>query len=203
MDIAILGAGNIGRTLGGQWAVAGHRITYGVRDAKSPKTLTCLDAVQGATAKSFARAIDFGKVVVFAVSSSAVDGVLKDHGAALNGKLVVDATNRFGQPEVSHVNEIVDKAPQAQVFRAFNTLGWEVFARPRFGDVTADLLFCGPDGEARETMEALIGDVGLRPVRVGDLDQLRVVDALGELWITLAVKAGLGRHTAFKVLSEI
>ncbi len=186
-----------------QWVAAGHRIRYGVRDAHSPKTQTCLDAVQGGvTAETFARAIDFGEVVVFALTSNAVNAVLEAHGEALNGKLVVDATNRFGSPEVSHVSEILNKAPQATVFRAFNTLGWEVFAAPRFGDVAADLLYCGPDGEARTTMEALIGDVGLRPVCVGDLDQLRVVDAVGELWITLAVKQGLGRHTAFKVLAE-
>ena len=38
MNIAILGAGNIGRTLGVKWLAAGHQVTFGVRELESPKT---------------------------------------------------------------------------------------------------------------------------------------------------------------------
>ena len=42
MNIAILGAGNIGGTLGGKWSTAGHESQFGVRDANSSKTLSAL-----------------------------------------------------------------------------------------------------------------------------------------------------------------
>jgi 8-hydroxy-5-deazaflavin:NADPH oxidoreductase len=32
MNIAIIGAGNVGGTLGGRWAHNGHKVTFGVRN---------------------------------------------------------------------------------------------------------------------------------------------------------------------------
>lgn len=52
----------------------------------------------------------------------------------------------------------------------------------------ADLFYCGPEEEpAVSRVEKLIHQVGLRPVRVGDLNQVSVLDALTRLWFSLAV----------------
>ncbi len=37
MNTAILGAGNIGATLGKKWANAGHRVMFGSRDPDKPE----------------------------------------------------------------------------------------------------------------------------------------------------------------------
>lgn len=37
MRIAVIGAGRMGRALGGRWADAGHDVVYGVRDVDDPK----------------------------------------------------------------------------------------------------------------------------------------------------------------------
>ena len=84
--------------------------------------------------------------------------------------------------------------------RAFSSLGWENFAEPDFDGVAADLLWCGPDGAAGARVEGLISEVRLRPVRVGGLDQLGLVDMLVGLWFALAFGQGHGRRLAFKVL---
>ena len=60
--------------------------------------------------------------------------------------------------------------------RAFNTLGWENFEDPHFGDLVADLFYSAPEGD-RETMDTLICAVGLRPQYLGD-GQQDVVDGL-------------------------
>jgi 8-hydroxy-5-deazaflavin:NADPH oxidoreductase len=86
--------------------------------------------------------------------------------------------------------------------RAFNSLGWENLADPDFDGTQADLLWCGPDGDPGALVERLITDVGLRPVRVGGLDQLSTVDMLASLWFALALGQGHGRHLAFKVLTR-
>ena len=108
----------------------------------------------------------------------------------------------FGGPVVSNVETISSRAAGAKVFRAFNTLGWENFATPLFGETRADLFYCGPDDEARPVVEGLIEEVGLRPVWVGGLDQVQLVDAIGSLWVTLAFRQGMGRRFAFKVLTS-
>ena len=57
MKIGILGAGNIGGTLGRKWLTAGHTIVFGVRDLNSPKTISTLNQVKGATAAGVSTSI--------------------------------------------------------------------------------------------------------------------------------------------------
>lgn len=59
-----------------------------------------------------------------------------------------------------------------------------------------------PHGEARQVVEQLIADVGLRPIRLGNEDQVGLVDSLLAVWFTLVQRQGWGRHLAFKVLSR-
>jgi predicted dinucleotide-binding enzyme len=92
--------------------------------------------------------------------------------------------------------------PRARVFRAFNTLGWENFANPEFEGGPADLFYCGSDGDARMAVEQLITDIGLRPVYLGGVEQVGLVDAIGSLWFALAFGQGKGRHLAFKMLTR-
>ena len=90
-------------------------------------------------------------------------------------------------------------APGARVARAFNTLGFEMFADPTVGGEVADLFWCGPDDAG---IEQLIADVGLRPVRVGDIDAIDVVDGVGQLWLTLVFGQGHQRRLAFRMLTD-
>ena len=56
-------------------------------------------------------------------------------------------------------------------------------------------------GITDQPAEQLIGDVGLRPVRVGGLDRADLVDAVFRLWIALAIQGGRGRRLGFQVLT--
>jgi len=78
MQIAVVGAGNIGRTLGGKWAAAGHEVVYGLRSPEAAGTATVTDAVAGA------------EVVLLAVPGPAARDVLATLGGALAGKVVID-----------------------------------------------------------------------------------------------------------------
>ncbi len=203
MRIAVLGIGNVGGALGKKWAAAGHEVVFGVREPDSPKVGVFLETVKGpARAAALGESIAFGDVVLFAIPAGATAETVAAHGGMLNDKIVIDATNQFGAPVVNCIDVLAARAPRAHIYRAFNSLGWENFVKPYFGRIQADLLYCGPDGEPRLVMETLITDVGLRPVRVGDLDKVRLVDAVGEIWIALAFGQNMGRRLAFKVLTE-
>ncbi len=202
MNIAILGAGNLGGTLGRQWTAAGHRVVYGVRDPASPKAQALREQDPAAALRTVAGALADAEAVLVATPHAAVAEIARQHAPALAGKLVVDATNAFGAPVVSNVQTLQDAAPTAAVFRAFNSLGWEHFAQPQRDGLQVDLFYCGPDGQPRAVMERLIADVGLRPIWVGGPEVLPVVDALGALWVTLAFRRGLGRGIALKLLGK-
>lgn len=188
MDIGIIGGGNVGSTLGRAWSRAGHVVRIGSR-APSPR-----DA--GGTYAEVAR---WAEVVVFAVPGAATGEIAASLGAALDGKVVIDASNRVGAPRLNSVAEIVAAAPGAHVYRAFSTVGWEVMAEPVLEGERADLFYCGPDAR-RQEMTSLIGDVGFRAVWMGDEDELETVDGLARAWFALALRRGLGRHLALRLI---
>ena len=94
---------------------------------------------------------------MFAVPGSAMDAVLTSVAPALGAKVVIDATNDMQGSPPSSVHRITAAAPDALVFRAFNSVGWENMADPVLGGLQADLLYCGADDEAAtEVVEGLI-----------------------------------------------
>jgi len=202
MKISILGAGNIGGTIGRKWAAQGHEVVFGVRDPNSARVKALLNAIEGtASAAAVAAAVNGAEVVLLAIPGQAVESTLAALGGKLDGKIIIDATNNVGRPVMNSLAAVRAHAPGARLFRAFSNLGWENFAEPVFGGVQADLFYCGDSGQARTTVEKLIADVGLRPVYVGDLDQAPVIDSLTRLWFALALQQGHGRHMAFKMLN--
>jgi predicted dinucleotide-binding enzyme len=203
MRIGILGARSIGGTLGRKWAHAGHTVMFGVRNPQNSDVQALAHELGGnASAAGVANAIAFGEVVVFAIPGQAMDASIVEHAAALAGKTIVDASNKVGAPTMNSLEAFTTHAPSAQVFRAFNSLGWENFANPQFGGVQADLFYCGPSSAAQAQVEQLIADVGLRPVWVGGPEYTPTVDAIASLWFALALKQGRGRHLAFKLLTD-
>ncbi len=203
LRIAVLGAGNIGGTLGRKWAAAGHKISFGVNNPDSDRA-QALRAELGTkvTIGSVVDALANSDVVVMALPGKAMDETITKHAAQLDGKIIIDAADRLGGGPMNSFATFQKQTPHARVFRAFNTLGWENFADPVFDGIQADLFYCGPDGDARTVAEQLIEDVGLRPMRLGDVDQMGLVDSVASLWFALALGQGKGRHLAFKVLSR-
>lgn len=206
MNIAILGAGNIGGTLGKGWAARGHTIIYGVRDPQADKMSVLLTETAGeATATSVAEAVEQAEVVLFAVPGRLMDEMAASLGSRLGDKIVIDATNKVGQGPMDSLDALRRHAPNAHLFRAFNTLGWENFAEPELDGQAIDLFYCGDSGPAQTVVDQLIGDIGLRPVYIGETEKSVLLDNLTRLWFTLVFEQGRGsgrRRAALKLLGE-
>lgn len=201
IKIAVLGRGKIGGTLGGKWLSAGHQVVFGVRDPSSPKPQPAsTDAGTVVKIDTIPNALRFGQVIVIAVPSGAVEETLSGQGALLDGKIVIDATNRFGALVVNSLAAIAAAAPKAVVYRAFNSLGWENFAHPIIDGEQVDLFYCGPEGDSQLVVEKLIAEIGTRPVCVGGLETAPLVDGIGSLWFALVRGQHKGRHMAFRLL---
>jgi 8-hydroxy-5-deazaflavin:NADPH oxidoreductase len=203
LRIAVLGAGNIGGTLGRKWAAAGHKVAFGVTNPDSERAQKLQTELgNGVTIGSAADALVDSDIVVMALPGRVMDETITTHAAQLDGKIIIDTANKLGGGSMNSFATFQKHTPHAQIFRAFNTLGWENFANPVFDGIQADLFYCGPDGDARAVAEQLIVDVGLRPMRLGDAEQVGLVDSVGSLWFALALGQGKGRHLAFKILSK-
>jgi predicted dinucleotide-binding enzyme len=156
----------------------------------------------GARVSAISEAARGSSVVLFAIPGAAMADAVASLGAVLADKLVIDATNNVRAQTMNSAAAFSTVAPQASYFRAFNTLGWEMFDRPLVGGLAADLFFCGPDGAGRATVEQLITDIGLRPVWVGGPEEVEVVDGVLRLWFTLVMKRGRGRRLALKLIQD-
>lgn len=192
MNVTLIGAGGIGQTLGGAWDAAGHRVRFGVRDpARYP------DLPEAATV---AEAVSDASVVVLAVPGKALPELLAEHASVLDGLLVIDATNSVEAVALHQLPLLTSALPSARIARAFCSVGREVMAEPVIDGSVADLFWCGPDGPDGAVVSQFIADVGLRPIRIGGLDSVAVLDGVTRLWFALAFAQGYGRHHALRVL---
>ncbi len=198
MNLAILGAGRVGTTLGRRFAEAGHTVTYAVRDPAAEKYASL--AAKAPVAEACAGA----GVVVLTTQWAAAEAAIRSAGD-LSGKVLVDATNPIGPGLVlthgtadSGGEQVARWATGARVVKAFNSIGLEVMANPVFGNGRSALWMCGDDATAVDTVAALGESIGFEPVKLGPLARARFQEPAALVWITAS--ATLGREFSWGIL---
>jgi predicted dinucleotide-binding enzyme len=204
LTIAVLGAGNIGGTLGPKWVTAGHRVAFGVSDLNGKHAQAVRDKVgEKAEIGTIENALNGNpEVVLLALPGPIVGSIITTYAKQLDGRIIIDATNNVEGGAMNSFATLQQQTPQAQIFRAFNTYGVTNFENSRYGQDVVSLFFCGPDGDARTKVEQLITEVGPEPVYVGGVDQVNVVDGVTRLWFALTFKQRGGPQFAFKLLTR-
>jgi len=208
MKLAIIGAGNVGGTLGRAWAQkAGHEIFFGVRDARADKTQALLRAIGSTTrAGSAAEAAATADFIVLTTPWPATEAAIRSLGR-IDGKLLLDATNPLAMGpdglglEIGHSISAGEKvqgwANGASVFKTLNTTGFANMADPVLHGVKSVMFVAGDDDANKPKVMALVGELGFDVVDAGPLRNARLLEAHAMLWIDLALKRGLGRDWAF------
>jgi predicted dinucleotide-binding enzyme len=207
MKIAVLGAGNVGGTLGKLWAGRGHEVRFGVPDPGSEKIRALLASTgKKALAGSNREAAGASEVVVLSVPWPAAEQAIRDCGD-LKSKVVIDCTNPLRSDlkglavgTTTSAGEQVAIWSGAKVVKAFNTIGAGDYGNADFAGTRADGFFCGDDEAAKAKVKPLIADIGLNPVDVGPLRNARLLEPLAMLWIDLALNQKWGSNHAFKLL---
>ena len=200
MKISVIGAGNIGGTLGAKWASENHEVFFGVRDPQKESLVEKIGAMEGMVQVGHStEALAYADVVAFAVPGASVESIVAENLEHLRGKVIIDASNNMRGESRHALGYLRNQLPNANLYRAFNTLGWENLVNPDFEGTKADLFYCG-DEDARSTVEQLISDVGLEPVYLGGTDRVELVEGMTDMWFNLALKQKMGRRIAFKLL---
>jgi NADPH-dependent F420 reductase len=210
VNIAILGTGSVGSTLGVRWAKAGHHVTFGSRDPRHEKVAALTDRCGHLSrACSLKESIADAEVVLLAIPWPAAQATLADLGD-LGGRVLIDATNPLKADmsgiELGHhtsaAEQIAAWAPTARVVKAFNSASVRVMNDPLFGNYQATMFFCGDDAEAKKLVHDLIAALQFDPVDAGPLSSARYLEPLAMLYIHLAFKQGWGSNCAFKILKR-
>lgn len=206
MRIAVIGTGHVGGALGLGWAKAGHEVVFGSRDANDPELKQLVKRSKNASAASVDEAAKGAEVIALAVPWSAVPDVIKEIGAELHGKVLIDCTNPAKQwPAMDHSEgsggeQVAKLVPRTKVVKAFNTTGFENMQNPKFPDGAVTMFYAGDDADAKKTVHALVTDLGFDPVDAGGLAQAHALEVLASLWGALAYGQKMGRGIAFRLM---
>ncbi|WP_369239909.1 NADPH-dependent F420 reductase [Streptomyces sp. R21] len=207
MRYAVLGTGEVGRTLGGKLVELGHEVSLGSRTKDNAAALAwAADAGPGASHGTFAEAAAFGEVIVNAVGGRVALPALEAAGAEhLDGKIVVDVSNpmafedgqlRLSPVESDSMGEQIQRAfPRALVVKTLNTVNNQVMVDPARVPGEHQIFVCGDDQDAKSQVTALLGEFGWPPHRVLDLGGIQAARSLEmvlPLWLSLFQQIGHG-----------
>jgi 8-hydroxy-5-deazaflavin:NADPH oxidoreductase len=136
--------------------------------------------------------------------------VLGRYGDQLDGKVLVDITNPIDVDAFeplkldagSAAEEIQGRAPGAKVVKAFNTTFAGTLVEGTVLGQQLDVLIASDHEDAKETVDRIVSDAGLRPVDAGPLKRARELEAVGYLHMALQQPLGQNFTTAIKLLTE-
>jgi NADPH-dependent F420 reductase len=200
--IAVLGGtGHEGGGLALRWAKAGYRVTIGSRDgakaaaaaAEINKTL----GMQSAAGGTNDVAVESADIVVLTVPYAAQKATVEALRDKLAGKILVDTTVPLVPLKVARV-----QLPEAgsAVASIQTLLGDSVRVVSAFQNVSAqhlkdidhpidcDVLVCGDDVHARETVIGLAADIGLRGIHAGPICNSAATEALTSVLIAINMR---------------
>ena len=209
MNVGVLGSGGVAQTLGAGFIKHGHQVMAGTRDAKKLADWT---AKTGAKVGSFADAARFGELVVLAVKGEAAESVLRLAGAAIGGKVVMDATNPiasappqngvlkyFTTLDESLMERLQKAHPKARLVKAFNSVGAAKMVNPGYAGGKPTMFICGNDPAARQVVAGVCEQFGWDVADLGGAESARAIEPLAILWCIPGFQKNEWTH-AFKVL---
>ena len=199
MRIAVLGGtGAEGGGLALRFAHAGHEVTIGSRDPERAKAAAVeinralgREAAAGAGNEDAAASAE---LAVLTVPYAAQRATALSVAGALAGKILIDATVPLKPPRVSRVQLPeggsavaalqAELGESVRVVSAFQNVSAHRLRDPE-REVDCDVLVCGDDPRACETVVELAASIGLRAWRAGPLANSAVAEGLTSVLIAI------------------
>jgi 8-hydroxy-5-deazaflavin:NADPH oxidoreductase len=192
MTTAIIGVGNIGKSVARHLVDGGERVVLAARE-ESNATALAKELGGLASATSVEKAITEADVVVFAVWFDTLKDLIDQHADLLRGRVVVDPSNPVAQdadggfvrtlPDGQSSGAVVAGLlpTKAYFVKAFGTLGAESLASEANRTPRAVLFYATDDDQAAAASERLISAAGFDPVKAGGVDAALRIETFGAL----------------------
>ena len=197
--ISVLGGtGAQGSALALRWVNAGYTVVIGSRNAQ--KAAQACEHISGQIKSASisyddnAGAAAKGQIVVLCVPYASQRSTVESVRGALDGKILVDATVPLVPPKVARV-QLPEGGSAVAAIQA--RLGDSVKVVSAFQNVAAhvlsdlsvavdcDVLVCGNDVDARETVIKLAADIGVRAIHAGPISNSAAAEALTSILISI------------------
>lgn len=209
MKLAVIGSGNIGRSIGTWASKAGYDVIFTSRNPEHAREAAS-NAGNNSRADMVIKAVNEADIILLAVPYSAIKDVTSEIDSSCAGKTVIDATNPLSSDyssltvgfSTSAAEEIQKLVPEAKVVKAFNTVFAPVFAsqKPERSGRKVTVFYAGNDTEAKSRVAELITKMGFDALDCGALQASRLLEPLALLNVTLGYGQGLGTDIGFSVL---
>jgi NADPH-dependent F420 reductase len=209
MKLAIIGSGNIGKSIGTWASKVGYDVTFSSRNPQHAQE-AAKAAGNKASSASISDAVDQADMVLLAVPYGAVKEVLTGLGSKVKGKVLIDATNALTADysglalgfTTSAAEEIEKLSPGAKVVKAFNTVFASVFAgqNPEIKGKKISVFYASDDKEAKTKVSDLISKMGFDAVDAGPLKAARNLEPMALLNISLGYGLGHGTSIGFSFI---
>ncbi|MCQ4328677.1 NADPH-dependent F420 reductase [Stutzerimonas stutzeri] len=185
LRIGIIGTGAMGSALARLWVEAGHEVMF---SSRHPEQLQPLAEELGERARtgSPADAARYGEVILLTVPYAATPQIGHDHGALMEGKILLDA----GNPRPDRDGEMAIEArelgsglasqrflPGVRLVKAFNAISaYQLRSEAHREGERQAIPLASDDEQALKVAARLVRDAGFDPVIVGPLETAKDFD---------------------------
>ena len=215
MNIAILGTGMVGATVGKKLTDLGYKVMMGSRTSDNEKALAWVKKCgANASAGKFSEAAAFGEIIFLCTNGAVTIEVIGLSGKEnFNGKTVIDITNPLDfskgmpptlLPGLSNTNslgeEVQKTLPDAKVVKTLNTVNCEIMIAPDKLSEETSIYISGNETAAKEKVTEILRSFGWTSIiDLGDISTARGTEMILPLWIRLwgTLKTG---HFNFKIV---
>lgn len=206
--VGVLGTGDVGKVLARGFKKHGHDVRIGSREGNK---LAQWSSESGIAEGTFAAVTEGVDIVVLAVGGAVAETVVRGLGAALDGKVVIDATNPIGGPPVNGIlqfftgpnDSLMERlqaaAPGARFVKAFSCVGNAFMVNPTFPGGAPTMFIAGNDDAAKKVVMGVLQQFGWDVEDIGKAEGARAIEPLCQLWCAPGLQRGQWTH-AFKLL---
>lgn len=206
MNIAIIGAGNVGSALARAARAAGHDVV--VTATTTAKAQRVAGSIGVAAASSNVAAAANADMIVLAVPFTAVPQVAQGLRGIADGKVIIDVTNPLRPDGTglavsgrSGAEEVQELLPGCPVVKAFNTVLAAKQATPVTDDgVPLDGFYASDDEAAKKAVADLLAGMGYRPIDAGGLAASLALEHMAFLNISLNARNNWPWQTGWKLV---
>jgi len=191
--VAIIGLGNIGKTLAQNFVKGNRPVIIVSRKLEDAKALA-QELGKLATASETSEAIKNADIIVLSVWFNTIQELFEQYGTELQGKIIIDPSNPIAPDESGGFKKIIGEKESAgqlnaailpkgaKLVKAFSTLGAASLASAAFQSPEKSVLFYATsDTTVDKDVEQLIKDNGFDTVKVGGLEQSIRIEVFGDL----------------------
>jgi len=191
--IAVIGLGNIGKTIANNLVKNNHPLIVASRNQREADEFA--DQSKGlVTSREIATAIAEADIIIPAIWFNTFTSFFVEYNQVLGGKIVVDVSNPIapdgnggfkkiiGENESAGERNAILLPKEATLVKAFGTLGAASLASATNRSPEQAVLFYASDDRTTDAdIEQLIRDSGFEPLRIGGLDQSIRIEVFGDL----------------------